>query len=207
MNDEPDELHAPEPTAPQDTTALAVIPEPPTEFACVRCGKEFQSAQALRMHRIRVHTAAGKLGAVKGSRHAKKNRAEELAKRREYQQNLRERYYAEGKDSKGHLRAPGWKPRRYRFRSDTPEYKKAKYEQYKQRNIAAGLNARGKPRKSKNVSQAMKESWARRKAAAEQSNNNIEPGATTDYSGEAARAILLAAKVIRGVATSLKLEQ
>jgi hypothetical protein len=220
MNDESPEspeLHAPEPTMPWDT------PEPPkqtvsldelanprsTDFGCGRCGKAFDSAQALRMHRIRVHTAAGKAGAMRGSKRANRNRSEVLAARREYQQRLRDRYYAEGRNSKGQLMPPGWKPnprKHFRYPSDSTEYKRAKYQEYKQRNRAAGLNARGKPLKTK-ASEAMKASWARRKAAAaaENSNSIQEPPGATDYSGEAARAILLAAKVIRGVAASLKL--
>jgi hypothetical protein len=211
MNDESPEspqLHAPEPTMPWDTPAVG--PEPPkqsTDFGCGRCGKAFDSAQALRMHRIRVHTAAGKAGAMRGSKRANKNRSEVLAARREYQQRLRDRYYAEGRNSKGQLMPPGWKPnprKHFRYPSDSTEYKRAKYQEYKQRNRAAGLNARGKPLRAK-ASEAMKASWARRKAAAAENSNSIQEPGATDYSGEAARAILLAAKVIRGVAASLKL--
>lgn len=45
-------------------------------FRCPKpkCGKEFNSMQALRMHRIRVHTRAGRLGARKGAQAASAQR-------------------------------------------------------------------------------------------------------------------------------------
>jgi predicted RNA-binding Zn-ribbon protein involved in translation (DUF1610 family) len=76
---------------------------------CPKCGKEFKSKQALRMHDARVHTK--KLGSgykwKQGQGHnwdtsiLEKQR---LARRRAYQRKLRERYKLQGRDSRGYLR-------------------------------------------------------------------------------------------------------
>jgi predicted RNA-binding Zn-ribbon protein involved in translation (DUF1610 family) len=77
-------------------------------FECPKCGKAFASANAVRMHQTRVHTRAGQ----QGYRWRQQTNEERLAKRREYQLKLREKYYREGKDARGRPRPEGWKPRR-----------------------------------------------------------------------------------------------
>lgn len=99
---------------------LAQSKRPP--FACDVCGQGFRNMNAVRMHKVRVHSEAGRQGALKGARNAAKSRSREehLAKRREYQKKLRERYKLQGRDSRGYPRVtPGtvkWSPQqRARF--------------------------------------------------------------------------------------------
>lgn len=104
---------------------------------CPRCHKSFNSAQALRMHHIRIHTRAGRLGAIKGvqmskqrKRPAKINPRQPQWKTREYRHRKYreqvERYHARGlnahgqpfKDSpitRGMLKARGQRVRNPRF--------------------------------------------------------------------------------------------
>jgi hypothetical protein len=181
-------------------------------FECSKCGWRGKSPAALRMHNIRKHTKGSKTAG--NFRRGQQTREERLAHRRAYQHQLRERYYREGKDSRGQLRPPGWKPRRRSIKalrrllvgypSEQPEYKRRKYREKVKEYRAAGLNAKGQPLKGSNKSQrmsvAMKESWAKRRTA------GPEPIVTnTDPLSDAAKAILLAAKVLRGTLTALKL--
>jgi predicted RNA-binding Zn-ribbon protein involved in translation (DUF1610 family) len=164
MNNQQDEQ---QPIAP---TAEFMEAQTAPDFECPKCGKAFTSAQALRMHRVRVHTLAGR----RAHRGVKLSRAQHLEKRRQYQLKLRERYYREGKDSRGRPMPPGWKPRPrrridigIRFPSDDPEIRKRKYRQKVKEYRAQGLNSRGEPlknSKSVKMSIGMKASWARRKA-------------------------------------------
>jgi predicted RNA-binding Zn-ribbon protein involved in translation (DUF1610 family) len=170
MNDQQDEQ---QPIAP---TAEFMAEQTTPEFECPKCGKGFDSAVGLRMHRMRVHTLAGRRG-------VKSSHAEHLEKRRAYQLKLRQKYYREGKDSRGRPRPAGWKPRKprrrgswwttrawkpgFRYPSEQPEYKRRKYREKVKEYRAAGLNAHGQPlkgNKSQRMSVGMKESWARRKA-------------------------------------------
>jgi hypothetical protein len=80
----------------------------PPENQCPTCMKTFDSPQALRMHVVRVHTEAGRKGATGRAR--SRSEEERLANRRDYQMRLRQRYYKEGKNSKGEQMPPGWKP-------------------------------------------------------------------------------------------------
>lgn len=91
-----------------------------------------------------------------------KEREERLRKRRIYQARLRKRYRKEGKNSKGELMPPGWKPRSHR------------------------------------------------RAILTEPQLILEPEQQTisaDVEGDAARAILLAASVLRGVTAALRVDQ
>jgi hypothetical protein len=85
----------------------------PPDNQCPTCMKTFDGAQALRMHVVRVHTEAGRNAATKG-RQKNASEAERLVKRRQYQKQLRDRYYREGKNSKGEKMPKGWQPRQRR---------------------------------------------------------------------------------------------
>lgn len=50
------------------------ITETLSNHRCPKCGKAFQSVQALRMHTVRVHTLAGRRGALMGGVAAAKSR-------------------------------------------------------------------------------------------------------------------------------------
>ena len=104
---------------------------------CPICKRAFASMQALRMHHIRVHTAQGRKnwGAIHNSKKGLKGawtknqpHASFLETRRKYQRALREKYYSEGKDSRGFPRPAGYKPRKRPVPpSSTPEAKRAYY--------------------------------------------------------------------------------
>jgi predicted RNA-binding Zn-ribbon protein involved in translation (DUF1610 family) len=95
----------------------------PTTFACPKCGKQFFNKNAVRMHHVRVHTPAGRKGALKGSRNAQINRDSFLARKRAYNAKVRARYVAQGLTTTGKPRKrPAPKPK---FGSTwTPERRK-----------------------------------------------------------------------------------
>jgi hypothetical protein len=114
--------------------ALAQPPPPhtPMEFKCDvivatedgtghnACGKAFQSANALRMHKARVH------GNMQGQpRTLVERRARELERKRAYNRQLRAKRYAQGLDARGVPRPPGYEPRK--MPPWTPE-RKAKFQ-------------------------------------------------------------------------------
>jgi len=148
------------------------------KFNCNQCDRVFDRERSLRMHKIRSHgpgwSTTKNFKGTTGRRSKDQPREERLAKRREYQHKLRERYYAEGRDSKGALRQPGWKPQRR---------KKWKWSESQRKRFDA--------------------TWAakRRNGPLPES----QPPAETNPLGDAAKAILLAAKVLRGTITALKL--
>ncbi len=81
-------------------------------FACPKCGKEFASENSLRMHKMRVHTRAGKLGPMwKKSESSKIEK--ELAKRRDWQSRLRANNIKKGLTSSG---KPRQRPLRKNYR-------------------------------------------------------------------------------------------
>jgi predicted RNA-binding Zn-ribbon protein involved in translation (DUF1610 family) len=98
--------------------------KPPDKFECPKCGKVFDRLQGLRMHNIRAHTEGGQRGYKWKQR---TTRAEVLEKRREYQRRLRDRYYSEGKDSKGQIKPPGWKPNPRRIAAAQKRFAKKSY--------------------------------------------------------------------------------
>jgi len=71
---------------------------------------------------MRVHTAAGKLGAmwkrdkVRAQPEPDKEREARLEHRRVYQRRLRARYYAEGRNARGEKMPEGWVPPKQRVR-------------------------------------------------------------------------------------------
>ena len=95
--------------APRTPDAAEENPVLSQDFGCPKCGRAFTNAAALRMHNIRKHTRGW--DTARNFRGAKKrSKLEQLARRRIYQKQLRERYYAEGRNSKGEQMPPGWKP-------------------------------------------------------------------------------------------------
>jgi hypothetical protein len=112
---------------PTNETAAAAPEAPPIDFKglsnqivkevlpfeCARCNKPFSSLNALRMHRMRVHTRAGQLGA-RWKQGKKQSQEERKAKKRDYQRQLRARYKAEGRDARGKPREKsGQSPHRW----------------------------------------------------------------------------------------------
>ena len=81
-----------------ETTIPAAV-----SFACLKCDKAFGSENALRMHKMRVHTRAGKYGALwqKGGAKPIQVRRKHLAKRRAYQARIRAKNLAMGLTSTG----------------------------------------------------------------------------------------------------------
>lgn len=105
---------ATEDAAPPQIGAPAVGEQKP--FACDKCDKSFDKQSALAMHRVRVHTRAGKRGwklAIDRSHRARLakrklarwtppgSRQETLAQRREKARQDREQWYAQGLNSHG----------------------------------------------------------------------------------------------------------
>jgi len=106
-------------------TLTETVSEPLFSSGCLECGKVFHGAtqksadNALRMHNTRVHTTAGRSGykwaARKRTSYAGMTPEEKLehqkAKKREHNRHMRERYYKQGRNSRGDIMPPGWKPR------------------------------------------------------------------------------------------------
>jgi predicted RNA-binding Zn-ribbon protein involved in translation (DUF1610 family) len=115
MNDAQNQADEHGVTATQESGGgMTYQPIPSTDFGCPKCGRTFASAPALRMHTVRAHGKGWDTSPNFGKGGKKRTKAEELAKRRIYQAQLRERYYAQGRDSKGRQRPPGWKPNPHR---------------------------------------------------------------------------------------------
>jgi hypothetical protein len=192
----------------QATLIPDTAPEPPKlsdDFGCPKCGKPFSNAAALRMHNIRKHTKGWDTGKnFQGKRRQFLNRAERLAARRVYQQNLRDRYYREGRNSKGQKMPPGWKPNPHRQAGAIKRYKKSSYsanltgaerEAYLQRQRKYQRNHYNKKRAEK---------LALREPTVVQTTTILTDDPVRLY-GDAASAIVLAANVIRAVTTGLKI--
>jgi predicted RNA-binding Zn-ribbon protein involved in translation (DUF1610 family) len=100
------------------------------EFICPKCPERgpFKNKLALTMHTNRVHTKKIQVP-LQGMDKSKKKH---LAKRREYQRKLRERYKLQGKDSRGYLKkkpafGSAWTPeRRAKFEKTWRAKNKAK---------------------------------------------------------------------------------
>lgn len=91
---------------------MAIAEKLPLPFQCPQCEKIFKNPQALRMHKLRAHSKGWDTSSNFGRRgRQSKTEEERLEHRRKYQKNLRERYYREGKNSRGEQMPPGWKPR------------------------------------------------------------------------------------------------
>jgi len=113
----------------------AVMDPPPLEmgpplaerggYPCPKCGKAFEKPQQLRMHAMRVHTRAGRLGPTKGAQIAARRKSrnarqrfgaitkeEALVRRREAYAALAAEYRARGLNAHGDPFKPGYGPRR-----------------------------------------------------------------------------------------------
>jgi len=164
----------------EDNNASTLIKDEP-QFGCVKCGRAFKSAPALRMHKIRMHSDKG-WDTSKNFQNKHRGRGrnqtdeERLTQRRAYQRTLRERYYSEGRNSHGKKMPPGWKPRKSKVPlSRTPEYvRQYQRRYYAKRNQEAQLDTQ-------------------------------VTSTTPDMTGEAARAILVAASVLRAVTVGMKI--
>ena len=161
---------------------------------CPKCLMVFSNARGLRMHTLRKHSDKA-WDATKNFR-TPRTKEERLAHRKEYQKQLRERYYREGKNSRGQKMPEGWKPRKAKprnghrdrfgrlYSSSTREYKLKKQREYQ------------------------KALYHRKKLEQEQMQNGAVPALALpkqDIAADAAKAILLAAKVLRGTIAALKL--
>ena len=133
----------------ENETLTETVSEPLFSSGCLECGKVFQGAtqksadNATRMHNTRVHTAAGRSGYKWARRKrisyagmtAEEKLEQQKAKKREHNRHMRERYYKQGRNSRGDMMPPGWKPRgkqRNRRKIDaTAEEKLEKNRAYK----------------------------------------------------------------------------
>jgi len=154
------------------------------KFPCVKCPhrEPFKSAAALRMHKIRIHSRK-KWDTSKNFHKGAQNREERLATRRAYQRRLRERYYAEGRNSKGEKMPKGWKPNAKRRAARVALSRTKEYQRQYQRNWYAKRHTRNQ----------------------ESPQNTSTTSTTPDITGEAAKAIMVAASVIRAVQTGMKI--
>jgi len=164
---------------PFDTPAAVVA----GRYPCPKCEKVFDKEMALRMHNTRMHTPAGKQG-YKWKTRSANTREQRLKERAIYQKKLRERYYAEGRNSKGKLMPPGWKPRKHgkdrkRLSYSTPTGKTREEYLAKQRQYQRNHYLKKHP--------------------------ETTTAPVQQLASDAASAILLAASVIRAVATGLKI--
>lgn len=116
------------------------------------------------------------------------------------------RIHKKGWSTTGNLKNR-WK-KKGQWKSDDPEYRKQKYREQVKRWHAAGLTAQGKPFKNSAVSRGMRKAIANRKKQ-ELLNGaaNVEtvPATATDNLGDSARAIIMAAQVLRAVSLGMKL--
>lgn len=164
----------------------------PSPFDCPLCSRPFKNAQALRMHKIRAHSkrkwdSTANLKGGKGGPWSKNQpREQRLKTRRAYQRRLREKYYAEGKDSKGQLRPPGWNPgkRGLRGRLHVKDVPPSRTPQY-QRRYQARYVARKK----------------------ELLNGTVPPPSQKPDLGPAAEAVIQAARVLQAVYVGFKITQ
>jgi hypothetical protein len=136
--------------------------------------------------------------------------AEKLQRKRLYNKQLREANIAKGLTGAGKPRKRPFRPRtasvpHYQTKAYRRDIYRRQVERYRQR----GLNASGKP--YRRISAAGKRSIAkaqklRREREKAQLNGMTAPqAAPTDSIGESARAILVAAQVLRSVSVGLKL--
>lgn len=87
-----------------------VDPMPWDPIPCPKCEKRFKNEIALRMHTLRIHSGRG-WNTSANFKSKNKSRERILAEKREYNRRLRARYKKEGRNSRGELMPPGWKPR------------------------------------------------------------------------------------------------
>lgn len=178
MNNDIKTTSTPDPLNPGHTTHGVQSKPSTSTFPCRHgCERSFGSEPARRMHEIRAHL---KPWSTTGNFKKKKT---------------------------------------IRFPSDSPEYRKQKYRETVERYHARGLNAHGEPFKGNKMSQIMRKSWARRrqsmgkaqpihrKKAIKQLLNGVAPTPTPeqDNMGDSARAIIMAAQVLRAVSLGMKL--
>lgn len=91
-------------------TPTFVDATPNLALPCPKCGKEFKNQMGLRMHDLRKHSGRGWDTSGNFGR-LKRAHEEEKRQKREYNRRLRERYYKEGKNSRGEPMPAGYKPR------------------------------------------------------------------------------------------------
>ena len=87
-----------------------VDPMPWDPIPCPKCNKRFRNEIGLRMHTLRIHSGRG-WNTSANFKSKSKTRESLLAQKREYNRKLRARYKKEGRNSRGELMPPGWKPR------------------------------------------------------------------------------------------------
>ncbi len=114
------------------TDTLVPTIETFNEFTCSKCSKPFASDNALRMHNMRVHTRAGKRGAM-WKQGAVQSREQFLAKRRIYQTKMRATNIAKGLTSTG-------QPRKQDVRTNYKGLSEAIKEKQKERHRAYNRN-------------------------------------------------------------------
>lgn len=156
-------------------------------FACdyPSCGRSFDSPQGLSMHKVRVHTH-------RFGRNPMKTREQILQGKRDYNKRLRQRNIAMGLTSSG-------QPRKMPLRKSpakVPPYKSKAYKRKSYLKQAARFRAMGL------TTQGRIPVRAKRNALL---NGVAEPQPETDAMGESARAIIVAAQVLRSVSLGLKL--
>jgi hypothetical protein len=201
----------------QTTTEAALTSLLTTELPCPQCDRVFTNEAGLRMHKIRMHsdrnwqTAQNFKGG--GKRHMSGRKpsspddpveAERLRKRRVYQRNLRDRYYREGRNSKGELMPAGWKPNRNRQEGAAKRYGKAKKVSY-----VATLTGKRRDLYLAKQRVYQRKLYHRKREEGKLMQNGVLPVVAQpvgDIHSDAAKAILMAASVIRAVATGLKVE-
>lgn len=171
-------------------------------FPCQQCPKAFDTIQGLTLHTTRVHSG----------RFLILTPEERLARKRAYNAKLRARNIAAGLTSSGKQKKPiGITASR------TKQYKHQKYLERVAHFHALGLTAQGRKPKSKIRGRmtpkhlsALRRAQKTRRQRERREREAMLNGATTiqkptDNIGESAKAIILAAQVLRSVSVGLKL--
>jgi hypothetical protein len=205
---------------PEETPGLTAVltqsEDKPYPCTYAGCGRGFDSPQALSMHTVRMHTHRFPI---------RKTKAQAQEAKRELNRRIRERNIAKGLTGGGKPRKVPYRPHPNRrvgitvggvAPSQTKEYKRQVYLRQVARYKRQGLNAQGKPYAAKHITKKgmrniLKAQKLRREREQMQKISHLngvtapvaEPA--TDTIGESARAILVAAQVLRSVSVGLKL--
>jgi hypothetical protein len=156
------------------------------------CGRTFKSPAALQMHVGRTHTRT-----IKVPRQLQPGIA--------YQRKMERQARYRAENIKAGLTSSG-KPRRRDYPSESSEAKHRAYLKQKARFHAMGLTAQGKPVKKKFTAKTLRKfSMAQKLRRQREMLNGVTPEKQTDSMGESARAIILAAQVLRSVSVGLKI--
>jgi len=125
------------------------------EFKCDKCGKSFDKQNALSMHKVRVHTRAGKEGWRLAINQSHRVRSKLLKQKRESYERRKAEFASRGLNARGEPFASTLAERRQSLRqgqkivlTDPASAKRREYQaKLRARYAAEGLTSKGTPRK------------------------------------------------------------